>query len=111
MIGSLLYLTISRPNITYVVGLCARYQSNPNVSHLTSVKRILKYVNGTSDCGLLYSSYTTVHWLGIVILTEQGTLRIGKELQMDVSFLGITCSPDLVTNRIVCPYLLLKPST
>lgn len=52
----------------------------------------------------------TVHWLGIVMLTGQGTLRIGKELQVDISFLGITYSPDLVRNRIVCPYLLLKPS-
>ncbi|WJX29433.1 hypothetical protein P8452_18074 [Trifolium repens] len=55
MIGSLLYLTASRPDITYVVGVCARYQADPKVSHLTQVKRILKYVNGTSDYGIMYS--------------------------------------------------------
>ncbi|KAL3024667.1 hypothetical protein AAZX31_04G137700 [Glycine max] len=54
MIGSLLYLTASRPDITYAVGVCARYQANPKISHLTQVKRILKYVNGTSDYGIMY---------------------------------------------------------
>ena len=54
MIGSLLYLTASRPDITYAVGVCARYQANPKISHLNQVKRILKYVNGTSDYGIMY---------------------------------------------------------
>jgi hypothetical protein len=54
MIGSLLYLTASRPDITYAVGVCARYQADPKVSHLTQVKRILKYVNGTSDYGIMW---------------------------------------------------------
>jgi hypothetical protein len=55
MIGSLLYLTTSRPDITFDVGVCARYQVDPKMSHLTQVKRILKYVNGTSDNGILYA--------------------------------------------------------
>ncbi|MCI22814.1 gag-pol polyprotein [Trifolium medium] len=55
MIGSLLYLTASRPDIKFAVGVCARYQAEPKMSHLTQVKRILKYVNGTSDYGILYS--------------------------------------------------------
>ncbi|CAM8954006.1 unnamed protein product [Rhodiola kirilowii] len=52
MIGSLLYLTTSRPDIAYVVRVCARYQTNPKESHLMNVKRIIKYVYGTSDYGL-----------------------------------------------------------
>ncbi|CAH9069263.1 unnamed protein product, partial [Cuscuta epithymum] len=42
MIGSLLYLTASRPDIVFSVGLCARFQANPKESHLKAVKRILK---------------------------------------------------------------------
>jgi len=42
MIGSLLYLTASRPDITFAIGVCARYQAEPKMSHLTQVKRILK---------------------------------------------------------------------
>ncbi|XP_050874995.1 secreted RxLR effector protein 161-like [Lathyrus oleraceus] len=55
MIGSLLYLTSSRPSITFGVRVCARYQSEPKLSHITQVKRILKYINGTSEYGMLYS--------------------------------------------------------
>jgi len=41
--------------ITFVVGVCARYQEEPKMSHLVQVKRILKYINGTTDYGILYS--------------------------------------------------------
>ena len=49
MIGSLLYLTASRPDISFSVGVRARYQSKPKESHVSAVKRILKYVSGTVD--------------------------------------------------------------
>ena len=52
MIGSLLYLTASRPGICFSVGVCARYQGNPKESHLAAVKRIIRYVNGTADYGI-----------------------------------------------------------
>nr|CAN59751.1 hypothetical protein VITISV_036637 [Vitis vinifera] len=54
MIGSLLYLTASRPDIMYSVCLCARFQSCPKESHLSAVKRILIYLKGTMDIGLWY---------------------------------------------------------
>jgi len=47
MIGSLLYLTSSRPDIMFSVCLCARFQANPKESHLTAVKRIFRYLAGT----------------------------------------------------------------
>jgi hypothetical protein len=55
MIGSLLYLTATRPDITLAVRNCARHQANPKLSHLIQVKRILRYINGTRDYGLLYA--------------------------------------------------------
>ena len=48
MIGSLLYLTSSRPDISYSVGVCARYQSDPKESHVSAVKRIIRYIKGTA---------------------------------------------------------------
>ncbi|XP_024195878.1 uncharacterized protein LOC112199045 [Rosa chinensis] len=44
MIGSLLYLTASRPDISYSLGVCARFQANPKESHLEAVTRILRYI-------------------------------------------------------------------
>ena len=58
MIGSLLYLTASRPDIQLSVGICARFQSNPNQSHLNTVKRILRYLVGTTNLGLWYEKGT-----------------------------------------------------
>jgi len=55
MVGNLLYLTTSRPDITFNVGVCARYQEETKMSHLTQVKRILKYINSTSDYEIFYS--------------------------------------------------------
>ncbi|XP_062099829.1 secreted RxLR effector protein 161-like [Humulus lupulus] len=58
MIGSLLYLTASRLDICFSVGLCARYQGNPMESHITARKRIIRYVNSTLDFGIWYAKDT-----------------------------------------------------
>ncbi|KAJ9544961.1 hypothetical protein OSB04_024668 [Centaurea solstitialis] len=47
IIGSLLYLTASRPDIVFSTGVCARFQCDPRDSHLSAVKRILRYLKGT----------------------------------------------------------------
>ncbi|XP_050877565.1 uncharacterized mitochondrial protein AtMg00810-like [Lathyrus oleraceus] len=54
MIGSLLYLTASRPDIMFSVCPCARFQANPKESHLTAIKRNMKYLKGTINVGLWY---------------------------------------------------------
>ena len=58
MIGSLLYLTASRPDISYSVGVCARDQANPKESHMIALKRIIKYVKTTVDFGVWYNKDT-----------------------------------------------------
>ncbi|GJY79696.1 putative ribonuclease H-like domain-containing protein [Tanacetum coccineum] len=54
MIGSLMYLTASRPDIMFVVCACARFQVTPKVSHLHVVKRIFRYLKGQPKLGLWY---------------------------------------------------------
>ncbi|GJZ48031.1 retrovirus-related pol polyprotein from transposon TNT 1-94 [Tanacetum coccineum] len=54
MIGSLMYLTLSRPDIMFVTCMCARYQANPNEHHVSAVKRIFRYLKGTINLGLWY---------------------------------------------------------
>ena len=54
MIGSLLYLTASRPDIMFAVCLCARFQANPKESHMQEVKRIFRYLKGRDDLCLWY---------------------------------------------------------
>ncbi|GJV33877.1 retrovirus-related pol polyprotein from transposon TNT 1-94 [Tanacetum coccineum] len=55
MIGSLMYLTASRPDIQFLTCLCARYQANPKESYLIIVKRIFMYLKGTPSLGLCTS--------------------------------------------------------
>ena len=58
MIGSFLYLTASKPDISYSVGMCSRYQVNPKESHMIALKRIIKYVKTTADFGVRYNKDT-----------------------------------------------------
>ncbi|GKE41318.1 retrovirus-related pol polyprotein from transposon TNT 1-94, partial [Tanacetum coccineum] len=60
MIGSLLYLTTSRPDIMFSVCLCARFQEDPKTSHLEAVKRIIRYIKGTTHLGLWYLKGTDI---------------------------------------------------
>ncbi|GJS36386.1 uncharacterized mitochondrial protein-like protein [Tanacetum coccineum] len=54
MIGSLMYLTSSRPDIMFSVCACSRFQVQPKVSHLNAVKRIFRYLKGQPKLGLWY---------------------------------------------------------
>ena len=56
IVGSLRYLTCTRPDICYVVGLVSRYMESPRQVHLQVVKRIMRYIKGTTTFGLFYSS-------------------------------------------------------
>ena len=54
LIGSLRYLTHTRPNLLFSMGILSRYMENPNQEHYNGVKRVLRYVKGTEDYRLLY---------------------------------------------------------
>ncbi|CAM8950574.1 unnamed protein product [Rhodiola kirilowii] len=72
MIGSLLYLTASRPDILFSFCLCARFQADPRETHVKAVKRILRYLKGTDDLCLFYprggdlllAAYTDADYVG-----------------------------------------------
>ncbi|XP_035548662.1 secreted RxLR effector protein 161-like [Juglans regia] len=72
MIESLIYITASKADIAFSVGVCARFQANPKESHLIAVKRILKYPSATVDYGIWYSKdsnlslagYSNADWAG-----------------------------------------------
>ena len=73
VVGSLMYLaTCTRPDIAYAVGMLARFSSKPNRSHWVAAKRVLRYLKGTMNYGLLYSgdsdvlAYSDADWAGDV---------------------------------------------
>ena len=60
MIGSLFYLTASKPDIMFSVCLCACFQACPKESHIVAVKQIFRYLLGTIDLGLWYPRSTSL---------------------------------------------------
>jgi hypothetical protein len=64
MIGSLLYLTATRSDIHFVVGLCARFQPSPRSSHRMAVQRVFRYLKHTSEFGIWYSASSSLDHVG-----------------------------------------------
>lgn len=55
LIGSLIYLTNTRPDLSYAVSILSRFMQEPRDSHWNAAKRVLRYIQGTKDFGLLYT--------------------------------------------------------
>jgi len=68
MIDSLLYLTASRPDIMFSVCICGRYQAFPKESHLKIVKRISRYISGTTKFGLWYPKCNSPFFARFILL-------------------------------------------
>ncbi|GKA45152.1 retrovirus-related pol polyprotein from transposon TNT 1-94 [Tanacetum coccineum] len=60
MVGSLMYLTASRPDLVFAVCMCARYQATPTKNHLEAIKRVFRYLRGTINMGLWYPKDTAM---------------------------------------------------
>ncbi|WJX24547.1 hypothetical protein P8452_13641 [Trifolium repens] len=88
MIGSLLYLTASRPDILYSVCLCARFQSDPREPHLTAVKRIFRYLKGTTNLGLLYKKSLDSKLVGFCDADYAGDKIERKSTSGNCQFIG-----------------------
>jgi len=88
MIGSLLYLTASRPDILFSVCLCARFQSDPREPHLTAVKRIFRYLKGTTNLGLLYKKTSDYKLVGFCDADYAGDRIERKSTSGNCQFLG-----------------------
>ena len=74
LVGSLIYLTTTRLNLSFAMSFISRFISAPKVEHWTTTKRVLRYVKGTLDFGILYSrskdprlsGYTDSNWVGSI---------------------------------------------
>ena len=88
-VGSLMYAMVcTRPDIAHAVGLLSRFMSNPGKEHWTAVKRVFRYLRGTSDYGLCY----------------QG--RTGLEIMLDIrGFVDADWAGDLDQRRSTSGYV------
>ncbi|GKA18806.1 hypothetical protein Tco_0698721 [Tanacetum coccineum] len=88
MIGSLMYLTASRPDIMFAVCACARFQVSPKISHLLAVKRIFRYLKGKPSLGLWYSKDSPLELVAYTDSDYAGATQDRKSTTGGCQFLG-----------------------
>lgn len=88
-VGSLMYLTIgTRPDISYAVGVVSRYLDRPSAAHVEAVKRIMKYIRGTLNTGILYESNDKFDFVGYSDADHAGDTETRKSTSGYVFHIG-----------------------
>lgn len=80
LVGSLIYLTLTQPDITYAVGIVNWYMQKPKKPHLEAIRRIVRYVNGTIDFSLLYKKGKACKVIGYCDFNYMGDHDTGGRL-------------------------------
>ncbi|KAK9681859.1 hypothetical protein RND81_10G032400 [Saponaria officinalis] len=88
MVGSLMYLTATRPDIMYAVSMVSRYMERPKETHLLAAKRILRYLRGTTDFGIFYNKGAKSELIGFCDSDYAGDLDDRRSTSGYVFMLG-----------------------
>nr|GEY75472.1 retrovirus-related Pol polyprotein from transposon TNT 1-94 [Tanacetum cinerariifolium] len=88
MIGTLLYLTASRPDLQFAIYMCARYQARPTEKHVHAVKRIFRYLRRTIHRGLWYPKDSSVALTTFSYADHAGCQDTRRSTSGSVQFLG-----------------------
>ncbi|GKG16641.1 hypothetical protein Tco_0361598 [Tanacetum coccineum] len=88
IVGSLMYLTASRPDLVFAVCMCARYQASPTKKHLEALKRVFRYLRGTINWGLWYPKDTAVAITAYVDADHAGCQDTRRSMSGSAQFLG-----------------------
>ncbi|GJT34256.1 putative ribonuclease H-like domain-containing protein [Tanacetum coccineum] len=127
MIGSLMYLTASRPDIMFAVCACSRFRVTPKTSHLHAVKRIFKYLKGKPNLGLWYpkdssfdlEAYSDSDYAGANLdrkSTTRGCQFLGRRLilwqcKKQTIVATSTTKAEYVATASYCGQLKVNPGT
>ncbi|GKC65240.1 hypothetical protein Tco_1097838 [Tanacetum coccineum] len=88
MVGALMYLTSSRPDIVHATCYCARYQARPTEKHLTAIKQIIRYLNNTINMGLWYPKDTGFELTAFSDSDHAGCIDSRKSISSRIQFLS-----------------------
>nr|GEY34160.1 retrovirus-related Pol polyprotein from transposon TNT 1-94 [Tanacetum cinerariifolium] len=88
MVGSLMYLTASRPDVIFAVCMCARYQASPTKKHLEALKRVFRYLRGTINWGLWYPKDTVMALTAYADADHVGFQDTRRSTSGSAQFLG-----------------------
>nr|GEZ01367.1 hypothetical protein [Tanacetum cinerariifolium] len=100
LIGFLMYLTSSRPDLIFAVCMCAGYQAKPIKKHLHAVKHIFRYMKGTIDMGLWYSNDSCITLTAYIDVDHVGCQDTRRSTSGSAQFLGINlCYAQILWMR------------
>ena len=89
MIGSLLYLTVSRSDIIFSICMYVRFQSNSKKSHLNTIKKIFKYLKGIQNLRLLFFKLSSINLISYLDADFTGCRLDRKSTSETCQFLGV----------------------
>ncbi|GJX41970.1 hypothetical protein Tco_0256960 [Tanacetum coccineum] len=105
VLTTLMYLTTSRPDLTFAVCMCARYQAKPTEKHLHAVKRIFKFYEETVNMGLLVTKGFSI---ALTAYSKTLIMRINSLLTKVLDSINSQCNCD---NKRAMPYVANNVST
>nr|GEV03985.1 hypothetical protein [Tanacetum cinerariifolium] len=111
MIGTLLYLTASRPDLQSAICMCARYQARPIEKHVHVVKRIFRYLRGTINQGLWYPKDSSVALTAFADANHAGCQDTRRSTSVSVQFLGERLISGHQKGKIVLLFIVQKLNT
>nr|GEV04002.1 retrovirus-related Pol polyprotein from transposon TNT 1-94 [Tanacetum cinerariifolium] len=109
MVGSLMYLTASRPDLVFAVCMCARYQASPTKKHLESLKRVFRYLRRTINWGLWYSKDTAMALTTYADADHAGSQDTRRSTSGSAQFLGDKLIMALSSIRFPCIVIIVVP--
>jgi hypothetical protein len=89
IVGSLIYMTITRPDLNYTVGLESQFMQVPRKPHLDGVRHTLRYVSATADYGLFYEASTELQVHGYIDADWAGSISDRRSTSGFMFFLGV----------------------
>ncbi|GJU56319.1 hypothetical protein Tco_1230033 [Tanacetum coccineum] len=109
MVGSLMYLTASRPDLVFNVCMCARYQASPTKKHLEALKRVFRYLKGTINWGLWYSKDIAIALMAYADADHAGCQDTRRSMPGSAQFLGdklVSCLQTTALSSIRFPCIV-----
>ncbi|GKA71225.1 hypothetical protein Tco_0777364 [Tanacetum coccineum] len=100
MIGSLMYLISSIPDLVFAVCMCARYHAKPTEKHSHTVKQIFRYMKGTGDMGLWYSKDSCITLTTYADADQVGCQDTRRSTSGSAYFLGDKLLADIFTKAL-----------
>jgi hypothetical protein len=111
LVGSLLYLTHSRPDLSYAVGAVSRFMQESHELHWKVAKHILRYIQGTITFGIHYATESTLHLIGLLIPTGLAIALIASPHLVTHSVLVTGLSVGRARRKLPLLYLQPRQST